>query len=311
MNISVFAKYHVRAQEFDPPLDWEGLFERSGPLVVELGFGSGEFLIQNAIQHPSTNFVGFETSLTCMVKLQKSLSRLGINNVRAVLLDGRFGLKELFRDKTVDAVYVNFPCPWPKEAHKNRRLYSKTFVDTLASVLKDQGSFHLTTDVQWYLKDTASLLIESKCFSVKMSEALNKNVVSTRYEKKWLSRGKVIYALTAVKIKSASIKRITWEDKEMPHVHLKNVCEDKVKALRDKVFHEDQESVFVVKNVYSNVDEFLLRVISSDNGFQQCYFVLIQKRGKSYIVKIDPSTIPYRTPTVKKSVFKIAEVIQG
>lgn len=311
MNISVFAKYHVKAQEFDPPLDWEGLFGRSGPLVVELGFGSGEFLIQNAIQHPSTNFVGFETSLTCMVKLQKNLSQLGVSNVRAVLSDGRFGLKELFNDKAVDTVYVNFPCPWPKEAHKNRRLYSKTFVDTLASVLKDQGSFHLTTDVQWYLKDTASLLIESGCFSVKMSEVLNKNVVSTRYERKWLSQGKMIYSLTAVKIKSASVKRITWEDKEMPHVHLKNVHEDKVKALQNKVFHEDQESSFVVKNIYSNADEFLLRIISSDGGFQQHYFVAIRKKGNSYIVKIDPSTIPYRTPAVKNSVFKIAEVVQG
>ncbi|HPD07589.1 MAG TPA: tRNA (guanosine(46)-N7)-methyltransferase TrmB, partial [Candidatus Bipolaricaulis sp.] len=64
-----FTRYLVTPERWEHiPPDWATAFGRTGPLAVEIGFGNGEFLCEAAPAHPELNWVGFETSLTCVVK---------------------------------------------------------------------------------------------------------------------------------------------------------------------------------------------------------------------------------------------------
>jgi len=97
-----------------------------------------------------------------MVKAGRKLAQSGIRNVRLALLDGKFGLRELFQDGSVAQVYVNFPCPWPKSRHAQRRLVDEGFAQTLAAVLAQKGEFHLVTDALWYAQEAGRKTFRSR-----------------------------------------------------------------------------------------------------------------------------------------------------
>ncbi|RKX51321.1 MAG: tRNA (guanosine(46)-N7)-methyltransferase TrmB, partial [Thermotoga sp.] len=124
MKLNVeYLKYEIKPRyEENFPLDWEKFFRRRGKLFVEIGFGNGEFLVEMARRYPEKNFVGFELSITSMVKVQRKIHDFKLENVRVVMEDGRFALREFFGDESVETVVTNFPCPWPKKAHKERRI---------------------------------------------------------------------------------------------------------------------------------------------------------------------------------------------
>lgn len=75
----------------------EDFFNREAELVAELGFGNGEFLVNLAKENPSRNYVGFETSLVSIVKIQKRIHAERLDNVRVFMVDGQFGLREFLR----------------------------------------------------------------------------------------------------------------------------------------------------------------------------------------------------------------------
>ena len=41
------------------------------PLMVEIGMGKGGFLLENALRHPETNYLGLEKFATIMIKALK------------------------------------------------------------------------------------------------------------------------------------------------------------------------------------------------------------------------------------------------
>lgn len=309
MNLS-FLSYCVDAKRLSLPIEWKELFGREAELVVEIGFGNGEFLVGLAKKEPSKNYVGFETSLTSIVKIQKKIHLEGLTNVRVFIVDGHFGLREFFRDESVETIYVNFPCPWPKKSHSDRRFTKSDFVQTMTAVLKKGGSFQLTSDVDWYIKDMARLIQESGCFdeiSILKNEDL---VLGTRYERKWLSQGKTSYTIRAIKARHTTVERWTWGEVEMPHVHVKSVNTERLLQLKGQVFQHER-GVFVVKDIYTSSNEYLLRIVSNESNFQQRYFLSVEKENDGWLVKLDPDALAYRTFVVKFSVKKIAEVISS
>lgn len=303
-----FLSYFIKTQQYTLPLDWDEIFQRQAKLAVEIGFGNGEFLISLAKQKPEYNFIGFETSITSLVKIQKKIHAESLKNIRVALVDGRFALREFFKDNSVEEVYTNFPCPWPKKSHQDKRFTNQGFAETLSAVLNFGGIFQLVTDVEWYAEHMKDILLKTECFDLIQFNENDKMIVGTRYERKWLSEGRKTYILTAKKKGYLDIQRWTWEEGSMPHIHLNDVSEQKILQLSGNVFRY-HKGVFVVKNVYVRENEYLLRIVSNEEGFQQRYFISIEKEKDGWLVKLDPDAPAYRTPVVKFSVKKIAEVI--
>ena len=76
-------------------------------------FGNGEYTVRYAALHPDTFFVGMEVSPACVLRCAKR--SVGLDNLRLVRTDARYMMKELFADSSLDKIYMNFPCPWPKK----------------------------------------------------------------------------------------------------------------------------------------------------------------------------------------------------
>ncbi len=303
---------NVKPEIFEKlPVAWSNIFGNSNPVVVEIGFGNGDFLKALAKNFPKKNFVGFEISITSVKKTLKKLQDL--SNVRLIITDAKFGMREFFGPESVEKVIMNFPVPWPKNAHKDRRVIVPEFFETLANVLKIEGEFELTTDVDWYAFDTKEFALETRCFEVKQYIVNPNREVKTKYEKKWLEQEKNIYSLVLKKTKTKEITRMLGGIQQMPHSK-GNFDVEKLVFFIDKTFKsEKKDLIFVVKGVYKSLDKnaYILKVVSSDSGYEQQYYLVVYNESEdNWIIKLDSSSNPFRTPAVKWSVYKLAEELR-
>jgi len=314
--MEVFMKENFYRYMFDPkkilnpPIDWNLIKNYTDKLIVEIGFGGGEFLAEMAKDNPQSLFVGFETSLTACERAQKKFFKNNLSNILIVNNDARFCLRELFNDNSVDRIIVNFPCPWPKKKHENRRIFVEDFRNTLAAVLKTGGTLELATDVEWYAQEVYDNFKADKKFEVNEIIKNFDRGFKTRYEKKWDEMGRNKFLVKIEKKTYFAVSRFLKEENEMPHSFVQNISEEKLYELKNKDFNE-KALHFHVKEVLksSDRDKYLVQVFSSDDEFHQEYFVLVTKREENWIVKLDPSTVPFRTDSVKFSVYSIAKEI--
>lgn len=130
----------------DGSQDLDALFGRRAPRVVEIGFGMGASLIEQAEGHPETDFIGIEVHAPGVGKLLDEADKRGLSNLRVYREDALAVLERCLPEASLDAVQLFFPDPWPKKKHHKRRIVQPAFVDLVRSRLKPGGIFHLATD---------------------------------------------------------------------------------------------------------------------------------------------------------------------
>ncbi len=304
--------YLIVPGEIEPyPIAWEAVFGRAAPLAVEIGFGNGDFLVNWSLQQPGWNFIGIELSMESMMKLQKNLYQHKIVNTRAIREEAEFAIREFFPLNSLRHVLMNFPDPWPKGRHKDRRLLSGDFVHILGAVLENGGQYELVTDQQWYAAHARSLFQASPLFEASYLEIDPLRPLATRYERKWREMGRSTYRLVARKVQNASIHRLL-EDSAMPHTFIeKEIHLDSIEKLIG-VEYIEAETFFVVKAVFGSPDGkgYLLRMITKDGQYKQGFYITVARHeDHRWLVKLDTTFQPYRTPAVKLAVWKIGEIL--
>lgn len=122
------------------PPEVQDLFGREGPLVLEIGFGDGRFTAELARSRPDWLVLGAEVSAASVLRALRRMRREGLANVRLYHGQGPFALRNLVLPGTLDQVIVNFPDPWPKKRHQERRLLREAFFRRLSTRLKPGGA---------------------------------------------------------------------------------------------------------------------------------------------------------------------------
>lgn len=139
-------------------LDFNKIFGRSAPTVLEIGFGNGEALVEMAKQKPDVNFIGVEVYKSGTGALFNILKEQGITNVRVILADVVPLLSDVIPAHSLSHVYIYFPDPWPKKKHRKRRLLQTDFLTLIKRVLVPQGYVHFATDWQDYARHATAVL---------------------------------------------------------------------------------------------------------------------------------------------------------
>jgi tRNA (guanine-N7-)-methyltransferase len=305
-----YPEYELKPQLISElPIDWSNYFGNQNPIHVEIGFGNGEFAAYYCDLNPQINYVGFELSITSMIKAQKKLKSKNIKNAKLILVDGKFGLREFFDNETVEKVIMNFPIPWYKNSQANRKIVLREFFEILSVVLKKDGNFELVSDQEWYVIEAKNNAKETGFFDIFPIEKNPSREFLTRYERKWKKFGRNIYRLIIQKKSSGKIERLIGGVQEMPHAKGK-IDIEKINNINEKIFKED-EKTFVVKGIYKKLerDEYIIKIVSSDKDFFQHYFLTLYKKENEWVIKLDSESNPYRTPAVKWSVKKLMEVL--
>ena len=131
-------------------LDYESVFGRVTPTIVEIGFGMGHATADIAQSLHDKNFIAIEVHTPGVGSLLKMADERGLNNVRIVQHDAVEVLQHCVADHSLEGIHIFFPDPWPKKRHHKRRLIQPGLVNLLTEKLQDNGYIHLATDWQEY-----------------------------------------------------------------------------------------------------------------------------------------------------------------
>ncbi len=171
---------------------------------LEIGFGSGEHLIDRAKANPEVGFVGCEPFLNGVVAALSGIEREKIPNVRLRRGDAQ-ALVEAAPDAFFARVFILYPDPWPKRRHRKRRVVSEAMVESLARVMRSGGELRFATDIDDYAGWTLRRLLASPHFRWTASRADDWRIPwpewrPTRYEAKARSAGRASVYLTFVRL---------------------------------------------------------------------------------------------------------------
>lgn len=145
-------------------LDLDALFGRKARRVVEIGFGMGASLLEQARQNPDTDFLGIEVHAPGVGKLLDELDKAGLTNVRVCREDAIRVLDEGLEAESIDTVQLFFPDPWPKKKHHKRRIVQLPFAEKIRRILTVNGTFHMATDWEPYAEYMVEVMREAPGF---------------------------------------------------------------------------------------------------------------------------------------------------
>ncbi|MDX8398252.1 MAG: tRNA (guanosine(46)-N7)-methyltransferase TrmB [Mariprofundaceae bacterium] len=118
------------------------------PIVMEIGFGNGDFLVYTAQNNPDWIVVGVEIYLPGVAKAVGRLEDAGvIERSRITQLPAQFVLEHQVMPEQLDGIIVNHPDPWPKARHHKRRIIQKEMAAMMVSRLKPGGFIQLASDI--------------------------------------------------------------------------------------------------------------------------------------------------------------------
>lgn len=151
------------ASEYELPvaaqqLDLTAVYGRTAPRVLEIGFGNGAGFVEMAKLHPQQDFLGVEVHRPGIANVFLQAQEWQLRNVRVINADVSEVLEQQLPDACLDAIYIFFPDPWPKQKHRKRRLIQPNFVAVLARKLRNLGVLHLATDWEDYAQQMLKVI---------------------------------------------------------------------------------------------------------------------------------------------------------
>jgi len=145
-------------------LDLHAVFGRTAPRVLEIGFGNGESLVEQASANPAVDYIGIEVHDPgvghCLLHIEKA----GVSNVRLINHDAVEVMSLQIPDGALSRINLYFPDPWPKKRHHKRRLVQPAFLELAAQKIEAAGSLHLATDWQNYAEHIDALIESQERF---------------------------------------------------------------------------------------------------------------------------------------------------
>jgi tRNA (guanine-N7-)-methyltransferase len=185
----------VRAQGFAKI--FAGRVARPLPLVVEIGFGRGEFLLGLAEESPEQAFVGIEYSFKRTLKMARRVARLGIDNVALVEARAEDVLRDALPDASVACFWLNFPDPWPKKRHFGRRFVQAGTLAWVARRLVPGGRLRIATDhpgyAEWIDEQLAACPALVNRYAPERWRPAVEGRRATAYELEWRAQGRSFF----------------------------------------------------------------------------------------------------------------------
>jgi tRNA (guanine-N7-)-methyltransferase len=200
----------VAGTSVDPAwvLDPQAAFGRTAPLVVEIGSGQGENVVEAADARPDRDHLAVEVYVPglaqTIVRAGHRRDREGLPNLRLLQVDAAELLATSLPEGSVEELWVFFPDPWPKSRHHKRRLVTPSFAALAARVLRPGGVWRLATDWAEYAEQMLAVGEASPQFRNAHGPGARAprfdGRVLTSFERKGLEAGRSVTDLTYVRI---------------------------------------------------------------------------------------------------------------
>lgn len=190
-----FAKFAGAANCFEYA-DWLESDQRSRVDVVEIGAGTGLFVVELARRHPDKTFVAVDVKADRLQKGAYEALDGGLGNVYFVRARAD-QVDELFTPASLETIWLTFSDPFPKKRSAGRRMTHPTFLRRYANLLGVHGRLTVKHDnpefFQWTLEQLVaeSWRIDELSFDLHESDLADDYKILTTYEQRWLGEGRV------------------------------------------------------------------------------------------------------------------------
>ena len=187
----------------DAEIDFDALFGRAAPVVLEIGFGNGDTFVQQALDNPQMDFLGIEVHEPgvghCLLRARDS----SVTNLKVIKHDAIEILQQQIPAESLQRINIYFPDPWPKKRHHKRRMIQTDFLELVASRLKSGGTLHIATDWENYAEHIDDVLGHTLLFTHNKrrehngSDPLDRP--RTKFEQRGLRKGHFIWDWRVIK----------------------------------------------------------------------------------------------------------------
>lgn len=172
---------------------WKKSFGNDNPIYLEIGMGKGKFILEHAKRNPDINYIGCELSDSVIYKAAEKA--VDVNNLLMINKDACL-LSEIFEEKEISKIFLNFSDPWPKSRHAKRRLTSESFLKIYKDLLGVGGIIEMKTDNRKLFEYSLTKFNEVGWVFEEISLDLHsdmEDIITTEYEDKFVGLGQVIY----------------------------------------------------------------------------------------------------------------------
>ena len=134
-----------------------------GEIALEIGFGGGESMIEQARARPHLGMIGVEPFVNGMAKALAAIESGALQNIR-LHFDDATSLIAWLPAESLSRIDLIHPDPWPKRRHWKRRFVQDATVGQFARILRPCGELRFATDIADYAAWTLQHLLRSSAF---------------------------------------------------------------------------------------------------------------------------------------------------
>ncbi|MSR59105.1 MAG: tRNA (guanine-N7)-methyltransferase [Planctomycetaceae bacterium] len=131
-------------------LDWQALFGRTAPVVLDLGCGNARYTIGSAVWRPGHDHLATDILPVVIRYATRRGNQRGLTNVRFAVIGGRELLADHVSSGTVTEIHCYHPQPFYDAAQVSKRLITPEFLALVHKALVPGGLFFLQTDNPGY-----------------------------------------------------------------------------------------------------------------------------------------------------------------
>jgi tRNA (guanine-N7-)-methyltransferase len=145
------------------PVDWNAVFGRSAPLIMDLGCGNGRYIIGSALARPEFNHLGVDVLPVVIRYATRRANQRGLKNIRLAVRGAFEFLKDLVEPRSTREIHLYHPQPYADPEDSGRRLVQPDFLALIHRSLEPGGLLVIQTDnsAYWkYLKRTIPYFFE-------------------------------------------------------------------------------------------------------------------------------------------------------
>lgn len=191
----------MRGEQQQRTLDVKEIFGNENPVHLEVGCGKGGFAVQIAKQNPDINYIAVEMARNVIVSAMELAIKENLPNLKFLMGKAEY-LEKFFPENSVDRIYLNFSCPYPKETYKKHRLTHSGFLAIYKRILVENGEIHQKTDnmklFEFSIESFSECGYKLKNVSLDLHNSGFEGNIVTEYEKRFSEAGFPIYRLEAV-----------------------------------------------------------------------------------------------------------------
>lgn len=134
------------------PLDFQTMFGRVAPVMLDIGCGNGRSTLASAVWKPGMDHLSSDVLPVVIRYATRRANQRGLTNVRFAVIGGRELLADHIASQSIAEIHVYHPQPYYEADQVHRRLITPEFLALVHRSLVPGGLFVLQTDNPGYWK---------------------------------------------------------------------------------------------------------------------------------------------------------------